>query len=92
MAGKVSPVKGPVPSDLMNEQLQAELDHIRKQWESDQLVLQEANKQLTDRNLEINKQNQNIKDSISYAKRIQTALLPPEVHIQELFYEYFLFY
>ncbi len=46
--GQVSPAKGPALPDLMNEQLQAKLDHMRMQWESDQQVLDEANQQLAE--------------------------------------------
>ncbi len=50
--GKVLPSMEAAPPDLTNEQLWAELDRIRKQWQSDNLgwkqVLNEANQQLAE--------------------------------------------
>jgi len=40
----------------------------------------------------IENQNTSIKASINYAQRIQTAMLPPEGHINELLNENFIFY
>ena len=41
---------------------------------------------------QIENQNKSITDSIVYAKRIQSAILPPEAHIHELLHENFIFY
>ena len=57
------------------------------------------NEQLNQRNEEIeaqrdlaNKQNEEITDSINYARRIQSAMLPPETYISELLFENFILY
>ncbi|MEN8202621.1 MAG: tetratricopeptide repeat protein [Bacteroidota bacterium] len=52
----------------------------------------EANEELKVLNEAINKQNHEIIDSISYAERIQAAMLPPETYITELLNENFIFY
>jgi len=52
----------------------------------------EANEELKVLNDAINKQNHEIIDSISYAERIQAAMLPPETYITELLNENFIFY
>jgi serine phosphatase RsbU (regulator of sigma subunit) len=59
----------------------------------------EQNEQITEANEElkvlleaINEQNLALTDSISYAERIQSAMLPPLTYINELFNENFIFY
>ena len=52
----------------------------------------EANEELKVLNEAINKQNHEIIDSISYAERIQAAMLPPEAYITELLNENFILY
>ncbi|MEA3477107.1 MAG: tetratricopeptide repeat protein [Bacteroidota bacterium] len=52
----------------------------------------EANEELKVLNEAINKQNHEIIDSINYAQRIQSALLPPETYISELLNENFILY
>jgi serine phosphatase RsbU (regulator of sigma subunit)/Tfp pilus assembly protein PilF len=59
----------------------------------------EQNEQITEANEElkvlleaINEQNLALTDSISYAERIQSAMLPPVTYINELFNENFIFY
>ncbi len=68
--------------------------------------IQEINEELNSRNEEIltqrdtvvkqkeeiEIQSKELTDSIQYAKRIQTAILPPETYINELLHEYFIFY
>ena len=67
---------------------------------------QKANKELNEKNIQITEQknvlkeqrdtiadrNKEIKDSILYAFRIQTALLPPQNIIEELLHDYFIFF
>jgi serine phosphatase RsbU (regulator of sigma subunit) len=52
----------------------------------------EANEELTVLNESINQQKNEIIDSISYAQRIQAAMLPPESYINELLIENFILY
>ena len=52
----------------------------------------EANEELVVLNEAINDQNHEIIDSINYAERIQTAMLPPETYITELLNENFILY
>ncbi len=53
--------------------------------QNDQIL--EANEELKVLNEAINKQNHEIIDSISYAERIQAAMLPPPTYITELLNE-----
>ncbi len=46
--GQESLTKDPVPWNPTSEQLRAELDHMRLQWELDRRVLKVANQQLVD--------------------------------------------
>jgi serine phosphatase RsbU (regulator of sigma subunit) len=52
----------------------------------------EANEELKVLNEAINKQNHEIIDSISYAERIQAAMLPPSTYITELLNDNFILY
>jgi serine phosphatase RsbU (regulator of sigma subunit) len=52
----------------------------------------EANEELTTLNEAISKQNNEIVDSITYAQRIQSAMLPPETYLTELLDEVFVLY
>ena len=70
------------------------LDVLRQKEE-----IQHQNEVLNQRNEEIeaqrdfaHKQNEEITDSINYAKRIQSAMLPPEPYISELLNENFILY
>ena len=46
--------------------------------------IMESNEELTVLNEAISRQNREIVDSISYAQRIQSAMLPPESYLNEL--------
>jgi serine phosphatase RsbU (regulator of sigma subunit) len=63
----------------------------RKIKEQNEEILQ-ANEELTVLNEAISRQNREIMDSISYAQRIQSAMLPPEGYFNELLDEAFVFY
>jgi len=70
------------------------LDLLRQKEE-----IQFKNKELNQRNEEIeaqrdlaHKQNEEITDSINYARRIQSAMLPPETYISELLNDNFILY
>jgi len=52
----------------------------------------EANEELSVLNEAISKQKNEIVDSINYAQRIQSAMLPPETYISELLNENFILY
>ena len=52
----------------------------------------QANEELEQKNIEITKQKQEIEDSIRYAKRIQTAVMPPTDILSVFFKDYFLLY
>lgn len=52
----------------------------------------EANEELTVLNEAISKQNSEIMDSISYAQRIQSAMMPPVAYFNELLDEAFILY
>jgi serine phosphatase RsbU (regulator of sigma subunit) len=52
----------------------------------------EQNKQLEQQKAEITQKTTDILDSIQYAKRIQTTILPAASRLGELFHEHFVFY
>ncbi len=53
---------------------------------------QQINAELEKKNALVETQNKEIKDSITYAKRIQQAILPPAAHIKKLLPESFVLY
>jgi len=63
----------------------------RKIKEKNEQIL-EANEELTVLNEAIGRQNNEIMDSITYAQRIQTAMMPPEGYFNELLDEAFILY
>jgi len=54
--------------------------------------IKEVNEELTVLNESISRQNNEIVDSITYAQRIQAAMLPPESYINELLTENFILF
>ena len=71
--------------------------YVQKRKDNKKIIEQnehilEANEELVVLNEAINLQNNEIIDSINYAKRIQSAMLPPESYITELLNENFIFY
>ncbi|MGD9993780.1 MAG: DUF2225 domain-containing protein [Salinivirgaceae bacterium] len=63
-----------------------------QQKQRDNKLLQEQKKAIEEQRDKIDKQNQDITDSIHYARRIQTALLPPDNLLDKLLPEYFILY
>jgi serine phosphatase RsbU (regulator of sigma subunit) len=57
-----------------------------------QLALEHTNAALIEEKSKTDKQNKNILDSIRYAKRIQTALLPKEDKIAAVLQDFFVYY
>ena len=55
-------------------------------------LVDKANIKLAEKNKIIEQKNKNINDSITYAQRIQEAILPPQTYITELLHENFIFY
>ncbi len=82
LANQSSELKG------KNEELTILNEAISKQNEQ----ILEANEELTVLNEAISEQKDEIVDSINYAKRIQSAMLPPETYISELLNENFILY
>ena len=56
------------------------------------VLVKEKTAEIEEQNEEIMQQNKDITDSINYAKRIQTAILPKKNTITELFEEHFVLY
>ncbi len=56
------------------------------------LALAESNKQLEIKNVEIAEKNKDINDSINYALRIQEAILPSKVKMDNSLKDYFIYY
>jgi serine phosphatase RsbU (regulator of sigma subunit) len=70
--------------------VQKKKDNQKIKEQNDQIL--EANEELKVLNENISRQNQEIMDSISYAQRIQSAMMPPEGYFNELLDEAFIFY
>ena len=82
-----------------SQKLTAALDERRILLEKQSTELKEQNDRIIKANEELkqlyeitNSQKEEIISSINYAKRIQTAILPPETYITELLNENFIFY
>ena len=70
--------------------VQKRKDNQKIKEQNEQIL--EANEELTTLNEAISRQNREITDSISYAQRIQSAMMPPEGIFNELLDEAFIFY
>ncbi len=82
-----------------SRKLTAELDERRMMLERQSAELKEQNERIIKANAELkelyeitNRQKEEILGSINYARRIQTAILPPESYITELLNENFILY
>ena len=78
-------------SALLYREMQEKKRAFRNLTYKNEEVLQQQEEILAQSD-EIAKQNSNITSSIRYAKRIQTALLPPDSLLQELLSEHFILY
>jgi serine phosphatase RsbU (regulator of sigma subunit) len=65
--------------------LQASLEAVKQVNEE----LKSAFEQLNEKNIEVQRKNQNITASIHYASRIQKAMLPEDTHLLAFFSDYF---
>jgi len=70
------------------EEIEAQRDAIEQQRN----MLAEINESLEKAYQEISEQKKQLTDSIIYAKRIQTAILPPDDYVQKLLPECFILY
>jgi serine phosphatase RsbU (regulator of sigma subunit) len=85
-----------------NEEIRAQSENLQTAYEEIQAtneMLEQKSEEILTQNEQITRQkelieekNKNITDSILYARRIQTAVLPPEDFIEGMFRESFLFY
>ena len=73
---------------LQKEEIEAQRDAIQEQRN----ILSDINKSLQKAYLEIEEQKKHIEDSIHYAKRIQTAILPPDDYVKQVIPESFILY
>ncbi|UCG27352.1 MAG: SpoIIE family protein phosphatase [Bacteroidales bacterium] len=70
------------------EEIEAQRDSIEEQAK----ILAERNEELKEAYHEIEEQKEHIMDSIHYAKRIQTAILPPDTYVHSLIKDMFILY
>jgi serine phosphatase RsbU (regulator of sigma subunit) len=68
------------------------IEKQKEEIESQRDALAEKNVQLNEAYLEIEEQKKHIMDSIYYARRIQTAILPSFAHMDKVLKNYFIFY
>ena len=69
-----------------------EIEKQKKEIENQRDALAEKNVQLNEAYIEIEEQKKHIMDSIYYARRIQTAILPSFAVLDEYLNNYFIFY
>ncbi len=74
--------------EKQKEEITAQRDSLEQQRN----MLSEANASLASAYKEIEEQKRHIEDSIHYAKRIQTAILPPDEFVRTTLKEHFIFY
>lgn len=70
------------------EEIEAQRDSIEEQRD----ILADRNEELKNAYFEIEEQQRHITDSIQYAKRIQTAILPPDRYVNNLLKNNFILY
>jgi len=71
---------------VKNEVTNAEINQLKK------IEIQNAYNEIEQKNIEITQKNRDITESIEYARRIQTALLPPGDYISEFAPERFILF
>jgi len=74
--------------EKQKEEIEAQRDSLEEQRN----MLSEANANLAHAYKEIEEQKKHIEDSIHYARRIQTAILPPDEYVSRILPDYFIFY
>jgi serine phosphatase RsbU (regulator of sigma subunit) len=85
--------------EYQNSNLETIVINRTKVIEEQKLSLENQNLDLNQQKIKIQKQNEvlnqknrEITDSLNYAKRIQSAMLPPETYFGELLHENFIYY
>jgi serine phosphatase RsbU (regulator of sigma subunit) len=85
--------------ELHNQELEREVERrtekIRKQNEEileRNRKIEQQNQEIKTQSTQIHEKNQEITDSINYAERIQSAALPPEDVLSEIFSDHFIFF
>jgi phosphoserine phosphatase RsbU/P len=68
------------------------IEKQKEEIESQRDILAMKNVQLNEAYIEIEEQKKHIMDSIYYARRIQTAILPSFIHMDKVIKNYFIFY
>ena len=71
-----------------NEELQQQKEEITVQRDE----LEQTNEKLDETNKQLELKNKDVTDSINYAKRIQTAILPPEEYVTKSLPEHFILF
>ncbi len=71
-----------------NEELKQQKEEIQAQADG----LEEANYKILSQNEELERSNKHITDSIMYAKRIQTAVMPSQDILKQTFSHFFIFF
>jgi len=65
---------------------------LKKRQKELENTVRERTVEISEKNAELRQKNENITDSIEYAKRIQTATLPPDEVLNELLPKHFIVY
>ncbi len=74
------------------ESSQNDLKQKKKEIEKSHQMLKEQNEEITSQSELVNQQNVKISDSIQYAKKIQSAVLPHQAYIDEILPENFILF
>src|SRR5690554_8108402 len=75
------------------KEMQEEKENIQKEaLETLEIQVEERTKEVQEKKAELEVQNKSILDSIKYAQRIQSAILPTEKHIKRVIPDSFILY
>lgn len=76
----------------LSKQFNLMVERLEDYYKTLERKVEERTAEIEKQKDEIIAQKKDIEDSIRYAKRIQTAILPPDNYVKELFDDHFIFY
>ncbi len=76
----------------LSKQFNLMVERLEDYYQSLERKVEERTAEIEKQKEAIMAQKKDIEDSIRYAKRIQTAILPPDNYVKELFEDHFIFY
>lgn len=76
----------------LSKQFNLMVERLEDYYKTLERKVEERTAEIEKQKKDIETQKKDIEDSIRYAKRIQTAILPPDNYVDELFQDHFIFY